>query len=86
MTMNIEDHAAKVVKRFKEMLSAEQLAVIEEERFEELEMLVEAAIGSSEAQALLDAVEQVEMLAKSLAKHAKSIQNLDPSVLKHIIK
>lgn len=77
MTMKIEDHAGLVVKRFKEMLSEEQLAVIEPEHFDELEMLVEAAIGSSEAQALLDAVDQVETLAKSLAKHAQTIQNLE---------
>lgn len=77
MTMKIEDHAAHVVKRFKEMLSDEQLAVIEQEHFDELEVLVEAAIGSSEAQALLEAVEQVETLAKSLAKHAATIQNLE---------
>ncbi|MDX1347759.1 MAG: hypothetical protein R3189_05870 [Thiomicrorhabdus chilensis] len=77
MTMKIEDHAGLVVKRFKEMLSEEQLAVIEPEHFDELEVLVEAAIGSSEAQALLEAVEQVETLAKSLAKHAATIQNLE---------
>jgi predicted Co/Zn/Cd cation transporter (cation efflux family) len=77
MNMKIEDHAANVVKRFKEMLSEEQVAVIGDEHFEELEVLIEAAIGSSEAKALLDAVVQVETLARSLAKHAAAVQNLN---------
>ncbi|MDG6773781.1 hypothetical protein QCB45_05515 [Thiomicrorhabdus sp. ZW0627] len=77
MNMKIEDHAANVVRRFKEMLSEEQIAVIGDEHFEELEVLIEAAIGSSEAKALLDAVVQVETLARSLAKHAAAVQNLN---------
>ncbi|MBD3754380.1 MAG: hypothetical protein IE937_01920 [Gammaproteobacteria bacterium] len=77
MTVTIEDHAAKVVARFKEMLSEEQLAAIGEEHFQELEMLIEAAIGSSEAKALLQAVHQVEELSRKLAKHVATIQNME---------
>jgi predicted Co/Zn/Cd cation transporter (cation efflux family) len=77
MTVTIEDHAAKVVARFKEMLSEEQLAMIGEEHFQELEMLIEAAIGSSEAKALLQAVHQVEELSRKLAKHVATIQNME---------
>ena len=77
MVMEIEKHAAHVVTRFKEMLNEEQLAVIGEEHWQELEMLVEAAIGSSEAKALLEAVEQVETLAKNIAQHASSVGRLD---------
>lgn len=77
MTMTVEEHAAKVVARFKEMLTDEQVAMISEEHFQELEMLIEAAIGSSEAKALLEAVQQVEALSKKLAKHVSSIENLD---------
>ncbi len=77
MTMKIEDHAASVVARFKEMLSAEQIEAVGAEHFDELEVLVEAAIGSSEAKALLDAVDQVEALAKNLADHVKSVEKLD---------
>ncbi|WP_178862125.1 hypothetical protein [Thiomicrorhabdus cannonii] len=77
MTLTIEDHAAKVVVRFKEMLSDEQVAMIGEEHFEELEMLIEAAIGSSEAKALLQAVHQVEELSKRLAKHVATIENMN---------
>ena len=77
MTMQIESHAAKVVMRFKEMLTDEQVEMIGAEHFDELEVLVEAAIGSSEANALLQAVEQVETLAKSIAKHASTISHLD---------
>lgn len=77
MTMTVEEHAAKVVARFKEMLTDEQVSMIGEEHFQELEMLIEAAIGSSEAKALLEAVQQVEALSKKLAKHVSSIENLD---------
>ena len=77
MTMQIEKHAANVVKRFQEMLTDEQVEIIGKEHFQELEVLVEAAIGSSEANALLEAVEQVETLAKNIAKHASTVQNLD---------
>jgi len=77
MTMQIEKHAASVVQRFKEMLSDEQVASIGDEHFEELEVLVEAAIGSSEAKALLEAVEQVETLAKSIAQHAATVDRLE---------
>lgn len=77
MTMEIEKHAASVVKRFKEMLSEEQIESIGTEHFDELEVLIEAAIGSSEAKALLDAVEQVETLAKSIAQHAATVERLE---------
>lgn len=77
MTHRIEDHAAKVVVRFKEMLSDEQIAAVGEEHFQELEMLVEAAIGSGESQALSDAVKEVEDLAKSLTRHVATIRNLE---------
>lgn len=77
MGIKIEEHAALVVKRFKEMLSDEQIETIGDEHFEELEMLIEAAIGSSEAKALSEAVQQVEDLAKSLASHVATIKNLE---------
>ena len=77
MTMQIEKHAAKVVTRFKEMLTDEQIELIGAEHFDELEVLVEAAIGSSEANALLEAVAQVEALAKNIAKHAATVERLD---------
>jgi len=77
MTIQIEKHAAQVVTRFKEMLTDEQVEMIGEEHFQELEMLVEAAVGSSEAKALLEAVEQVEALAKNIAQHASSVERLD---------
>ncbi|MDG6777203.1 hypothetical protein QCB44_00640 [Thiomicrorhabdus sp. zzn3] len=77
MSMKIEEHATAVVKRFKEMLSDEQVALIGDEHFEELEVLIEAAIGSSEAKALSEAVKQVEDLAKSLANHVATIKNLE---------
>ncbi|MBN2866208.1 MAG: hypothetical protein JXK16_09400 [Thiotrichales bacterium] len=77
MTMQIEKHAAKVVTRFKEMLTDEQIEMIGAEHFDELEVLVEAAIGSSEANALLEAVAQVEALAKNIAKHAATVERLD---------
>ena len=77
MTMQIEKHAANVVTRFKEMLTDEQIELIGAEHFDELEVLVEAAIGSSEASALLEAVAQVEALAKNIAKHASTVERLD---------
>jgi len=77
MSIKIEKHATKVVERFKEMLTDEQVEMIGNEHFGELEMLIEAAIGSTEAEALLEAVAQVETLAKSIAKHASKIENLD---------
>ena len=77
MTMQIEKHAESVVTRFKEMLTDEQVEMIGNEHFQELEVLVEAAIGSSEAKALLEAVDQVEALAKSIAQHASTVERLD---------
>jgi len=77
MTMQIEKHAAKVVTRFKEMLTDEQIESIGTDHFNELEMLVEAAIGSSEANALLEAVAQVEALAENIAKHASTVARLE---------
>ncbi|MEA3405570.1 MAG: hypothetical protein U9R28_07520 [Pseudomonadota bacterium] len=77
MTMQIEKHAASVVQRFKEMLSDEQVEAIGAEHFDELEVLIEAAIGSSEAKVLLEAVDQVETLAKSLAQHVSTKDRLE---------
>lgn len=77
MTMKIEDHAANVVTRFKEMLTEEQIAAVGDEHFDELSMLIEAAIGSTESKALLEAVEQVKQLANDLAKNVASIDHLE---------
>lgn len=75
--MKIEKHAYNVVEGFKKSLTKEQRKALGKENFEELQMLVEAAIGSTTTKVLHDAAKEMEKLAKATRKHAASIAELE---------
>ena len=75
--MNVKDHAYKVVKGFKSSLNKEQKKALGSDNYEELQMLVEAALGSTAEIVLHDNAKSVEKLAKKLRKQAKSIDSLE---------
>lgn len=75
--MNVEEHAYSVVKGFKKSLNKEQKKALTDENFEELQILVEAALGSAAELALHDTAKSIEKLAKKVRKQAKSIQTLE---------
>ncbi len=71
MTEHYERHAERVVAGFKEMLGDELVAAVGDGHFEELAMLIEAAISGSVLAELERASEQVAALAVALRKHAE---------------
>lgn len=75
--MNVKDHAYQVVKGFKSTLSKEQKTALNSENYEELQMLVEAALGLTAEVVLHDNAKAVEKLAKKIRKQAKSIDSLE---------
>ncbi|QKI88504.1 hypothetical protein [Thiomicrorhabdus xiamenensis] len=75
--MKISQHAYEVVKGFKNSLTDEQLQVIQEENFEELQILVEAAIGSTASRVLHDVAKEMEALAKKTRHSAASIEKVE---------
>jgi len=75
--MNINEHAYSVVKSFKKSLSKEQKNALTAENFEELQILIEAALGSTAEIALHDTAKSIEKLAKQVRKQAKSIEQLE---------
>ncbi|MDA3806729.1 MAG: hypothetical protein PF440_02355 [Thiomicrorhabdus sp.] len=75
--MKIDKHAYSVVDGFKKSLTQEQREELGDESFEELQMLVEAAIGSTVSKVLHDTAKEMEKLAKATRKHATSIDELE---------
>ncbi len=75
--MKIEKHAYNVVDGFRNSLTKAQREALSEENFEELQMLVEAAIGSTVTKILHDTAKKLEKLAKVTRKHAASIDDLE---------
>ena len=75
--MKIDKHAYKVVDGFKKSLTKEQRQILGEESFEELQILVEAAIGSTVTIVLHDTAAELEKLANATRKHAESIGELE---------
>jgi hypothetical protein len=75
--MKIDKHAYKVVDGFKKNLTEAQIQMLGEESFEELQMLVEAAIGSTVTKVLYDTATEIEKLADATRKHARSIGELE---------
>lgn len=72
--MNISQHAYDVVNGFRKSLTAEQEAVLGEEDYEDLQILVEAAIAAHASKALHDNAKEIEALAKKTRRHAASIE------------
>jgi len=75
--MNIEKHSKKVVSAYKKSLSAKQVNALGAESLEELQILIEAALGETASKALHDTVKEIEKVAKKTRKRASSIQNLE---------
>lgn len=75
--MKIDKHAYKVVEAFKKSLTKEQTKALGKESFEELQILIEAAIGSTTTKVLHNAAKEIENLAKATRKHAASISELE---------
>lgn len=75
--MTIDKHAYEVVKSFKKSLNKNQVAALDAENFEELQMLIEAALGSTAETILHDTAKTLEKTAKKARKKAKSIQSLE---------
>lgn len=75
--MNINEHAYKVVKGFKKSLSKEQKKALNKENYEELQILIEAALGSATEIALHDCAKANEKLALKMRKRAKIIECLE---------
>ncbi|WP_019557578.1 hypothetical protein [Thiomicrorhabdus arctica] len=75
--MKIDKHAYRVVEGFKKSLTDEQVKALGNENFEELQMLIEAAIGSTATKVLDVTAKELEKLAKATRKHAASIAELE---------
>jgi len=75
--MKIDKHAYKVVSGFKKSLSKEQKKALTDENFEELQILIEAALGSTAECAFHDTAKRIEKLAKETRKKAKFIDQLE---------
>ena len=75
--MKIDKHAYKVVDGFKKSLTKEQKEVLTAENFEELQILVEAALGSTAELALHCVAKDIEKLAKKTRKRAANIDGLE---------
>jgi Na+/phosphate symporter len=75
--MKIDKHADNVVEGFKRSLTKEQRAALGDEAFEELQILIEAAIGDTVSKALHDVAKELEKMAKVTRKRASSIDRLE---------
>lgn len=73
--MHYKRHAAEVVSRFKRMLDPEVIENMTDEHFDELEMLVAAALGVVDSQCKHEAAQQVTALAKSLKHEAQRVDS-----------
>lgn len=71
--MHYHGHAKDVVARFQRMLSQEQKDVIGEEHFEELEMLVSAALGVVHSEQSHRAAKLLEEYAHELRRQSSEV-------------
>ncbi|MBF6057807.1 MULTISPECIES: hypothetical protein [Thiomicrorhabdus] len=77
MVMKIEEHAYKVVEGFKKSLTNKQCEAIGAEGFEELQILIEAALGGAISKSLHDSAKRLENLSKEMRHHAGHIEELE---------
>jgi len=75
--MKIDKHASKVVAGFKKSLTREQITTLGSDSFEELHILVEAALGATAHNVLHDVSKELESLALKTRNKAKTIDHLD---------
>lgn len=73
MTMHYQQHSQQVVTRFERMLSKEQVEGITQEHFDELEILITAALGVVYAEVSHKAAKSLEELAKDLRRQASEV-------------
>ncbi len=62
--MNEFSHARKVVDQFKQLLSSQEVQCLEDEHFDELVLLIEAAIDAAVLDALEKTADRMEQLAR----------------------
>ncbi len=67
--MNEFSHARKVVDQFKQLLSSQEIQCLEDEHFDELTLLIEAAIDA----AVLDALEKTADRMEELARETRHL-------------
>lgn len=72
--MNISQHAYEVVKGFRKSLMTEQESVLSDEDYENLQILVEAAIAAHASKVLHENAKEIEALAKKTRRFAASIE------------
>lgn len=75
--MNIDKHATKVVEGFKKSLNKQQRQLLTEDNYGELQILVEAALGSTAQLALHTVAKDLEKMAKKTRKKAASVNGLE---------
>ena len=74
MSRRHANHASQVVERFKEMLSASGRAHVGEGHFGELALLIESAITTSVLEAMEQAAEHMEQLARDMRHRAERFE------------
>lgn len=72
--MNIQKRAYDVVNGFKASLTDEQKEALDDENFEELQILVEASIGANAAKILHDMAKKLEAEAHEIRMRASEIE------------
>ncbi len=75
MTVEIKGHAKEVVERFKIMVDDAIIAQIDQEHFDELETLIEAALGVVYSHAQHDFAKELEAVAHRLRKGSSKLNN-----------
>lgn len=73
MSVHIKGHSKQVVDHFKAMLTDEQIEMMSQEHFDELETLIEASLSVVYSQAQHDFAIELENLAHKMRKGSSSI-------------
>lgn len=73
MSMHYQQHAKEVVARFERMLSKEQVEGITQEHFDELEILISAALGVVYSEVSHKAAKSLEEMASALRHQANEV-------------
>lgn len=67
------EHAERVVKSFKQKLTANEITSLGDEHFDQLALLIESAISAAVLDEVELAADKLHQLAESLKKHAEHI-------------
>ena len=74
MEIHYTNHATELVTRFKNMLSEDQINIIGEEHFSELETLVTASLAVVYAKSKHDDAKKLESLAHAIRLKSQDIE------------